>query len=73
MPGETVPTDHYDYADGPIQLAVDSADEGRIRVRAGAAGCALSFELSVLGAQRLNSMIDSAISRAITRGFPSNG
>lgn len=69
MPDETVPTHDYDYADGPVYLAVDLAGGGPLRVYVKSGGCALSFDLSILGGQRLTSMLDTAMSKAISRGF----
>ena len=66
MPDETVPT--FQYADDHVRLAVDNAPGGVIRVRAAAAGCGATFDLSVVGAQRLTSMLGAAITTAITRG-----
>ena len=60
----------YEYADDGTRLAVDVAADSTIRVRAAAAGVGAAVDLSVVGAQRLASMLGSAVTAAIQRGLP---
>lgn len=71
MPNKNLPiSSPHQYADEFVQLGVDNADrDGVIRLRAAGGGCGTVIDLSVLGAQRLSTMLAASIRTAISRGL----
>jgi hypothetical protein len=64
------PPSAYSYVDDGTRLAVDLPGDGSIRVRAVSGSVGASVVLSIIGAQRLTTMLGSAITTAIHRGLP---
>jgi len=60
----------HEYQDESARLAVDLTGDGAIRVRAASAGVGAAVELSIVGAQRLATMLGAAVTSAIHRGLP---
>lgn len=67
MPDQNLPS-RAQYADDKVQLRVRPS-ESRVEVTAVADGCTATFDMSVMGAQRLSTMLDHAIVIAINRGL----
>lgn len=65
MPDQTVPTPQYE--DEHVRFAV-VADSSAIRLWFVGEGCGSMILLTTLGAQRLSTSIDNAITATITRG-----
>jgi len=63
----------HEYQDEGTRLAVDLTGDGGIRVRAAGGGVGAAVDLTVVGAQRLATMLGSAIAGAIQRGLPGAG
>jgi hypothetical protein len=63
----------HEYSDEGTRLAVDLTGDGGIRVRAASGGVGAAVALTVVGAQRLATMLGSAIAGAIQRGLPGAG
>lgn len=67
MPNSSVPA--FEFEDGNVRIAIDvdvKADPP-IRLRAASGSVGAAFDLSIVGAQRLDVMLSAAITRAITR------
>lgn len=58
-----------EYVDGSVRLAVDLPGDETVRVRVADDAVGATFALSIVGAQRLASMLRSAIATAITGGL----
>ena len=63
----------HEYQDEGTRLAVDLTGDGGIRVRAAGGGVGAAVDLTVVGAQRLATMLGSALTTAIHRGLPGGG
>ena len=60
----------HEYQDESTRLAVNLTGDGAIRVRAASGGLGAAVELSIVGAQRLATMLGAAVTGAIHRGLP---
>jgi hypothetical protein len=69
----TGPGSSREYIDDGLQLAVDLPGNGTIRLRVADDRVGATFDLSVLGGQRLSTMLGGAIATVIARGLPGGG
>lgn len=60
----------HEYQDESARLAVDLTGDGGIRVRVASGGVGAVVDLTIIGAQRLATMLGSAVTAAIHRGLP---
>ena len=63
----------HEYSDEGTGLAVGLTGDGGIRIRAASGGVGAAVDLSIIGAQRLATMLGSALTAAIHRGLPGGG
>jgi hypothetical protein len=66
-----IPT--IEYTDDGTKLAVDLPGDGSIRVRAVSGPVGAAVDLGVVGAQRLATMLGSAVTAVIHRGLQKGG
>ena len=60
----------YDHQEESTLLGVGLTGDGGIRIRAASGGVGAAVESTVTGAQRLATMLGSAVTGAIHRGLP---